>query len=707
MATIDPPEGEASEAEAEGIDSFKPFLVHSADGTVVADYPVGVFLIGDFDATVAIPTVVVTIIDSQLLVAVPGTAWHRLRNSRQLPPDCLQRPIAISVAGVKELDREIVEEGIDIKVWLGLLKNSYLPCLSFDSVDADHFTTEFKTEQGDSGYVPFADGLVAAADEKFSFLTGRHQDGHGQIGQSFLTSFESSSPSSSFTKGSSCKSRQVRRWVSWTRPSSSSSSFGQRHRCISSSGTFKYLVKDKPKLGDAPGARARQPKKVDILGDSEEEEGGADAEEVAAPPDGDPVSVAVVKLTNIMSSLTKKKKPRSFEELLDDTSGILDQSSSSSTMGGSRKHATLLRNLRKAMRESPGHIYRVIESRMESDFGAPEIAPGSTKHAGTFRGWTEHRSKIPNLGATVRTAWTIAGALDSLRLGRVEEAQAKLSLFLCQLDQVAVDRGQWVLAVLLFQSSCTSRSIGTRTYPFVANAVGRSLHASSKRARRVHRKTPEAGEKGGHWRRRICEDGRWRGKRSRQERKEERTTGGGLSSSQSIVQDDLSPPRRLHLRRPRVCPLECVLFMPLSKLQWKVVRHIELLMRAWKTTECITAENMGRAAAKVENIDELLVRLSTFEEGVASTFEESQPSLSGGGWASATKRIFARGLQRASRTEICGTVVAGSNMAAKPLKASRLEFRGVPGFDSSPFLDDLGRFIYEEPIQAALKPHES
>ena len=163
----------------------------------------------------------------------------------------------------------------------------------------------------------------------------------------------------------------------------------------------------------------------------------------------------------------------------------------------------------------------------------------------------------------------------------------------------------------------------------------------------------------------------------------------------------------LHLRRPRVCPLECVLFMPLSKLQWKVVRHIELLMRAWKTTECITSENMGRAAAKVENIDELLTRLSTFEDGVASTFEESQPSLSGSGWASSTKRIFARGLQRVSGGEFCGVVAAGSSLVAKPLKASRLEFRGVPEFDPSPFLDDLGRFIYEEPMQAALQPHES
>ena len=474
MATIDPPEGEASEAEAEGIDSFKPFLVHSADGTVAADYPVGVFLIGDFDATVAIPTVVVTIIDSQLLVAVPGTAWHRLRNSRQLPPDCLQRPITISVAGVKELDREIVEEGIDIKVWLGLLKNSYLPCLSFDSFDADHFTTEFKTEQGDSGYVPFADGLVAAADEKFSFLTAGEGSGQeeARMGPDIMTQriskLEENMVAIKMTmdklvKASSPPLNHPPQAVPLPKapPARAGKSDGgfpgldpQAVQAALASGIdashlqelSKMLVKDKPKLGDARGARARQPKKVDILGDSEEEEGGADAEEVAAPPDGDPVSVAVVKLTNIMSSLTKKKKPRSFEELLDDTSGILDQSSSSPTMGGSRKHATLLRNLRKAMRKSPGNIYRVIESRMESDFGAPEIAPGSTKHAGTFRGWTEHRSKIPNLGATVRTAWTIAGALDSLRLGRVEEAQAKLSLFLCQLDQVAVDRGQWVLA---------------------------------------------------------------------------------------------------------------------------------------------------------------------------------------------------------------------------------------------------------------------
>ena len=580
MATIDPPEGEASEAEAEGIDSFKPFLVHSADGTVVADYPVGVFLIGDFDATVAIPTVVVTIIDSQLLVAVPGTAWHRLRNSRQLPPDCLQRPIAISVAGVKELDREIVEEGIDIKVWLGLLKNSYLPCLSFDSFDADHFTTEFKTEQGDSGYVPFADGLVAAADEKFSFLTAGEGSGQeeARMGPDIMTQriskLEENMVAIKMTmdklvKASSPPLNHPPQAVPLPKapPARAGKSDGgfpgldpQAVQAALASGIdashlqelSKMLVKDKPKLGDAPGARARQPKKVDILGDSEEEEGGADAEEVAAPPDGDPVSVAVVKLTNIMSSLTKKKKPRSFEELLDDTSGILDQSSSSSTMGGSRKHATLLRNLRKAMRESPRKYLPGHRESHGKRLWCSRNCPRIHKTCWNFQRMDGTPFQDPKSWCHRPHGLDDSRCSRQFASGKSGGGSGEIITF--PLSTGPGGSGSWPVgacsgggcrgppSVLLFQSSCTSRSIGTPTYPFVANAVGRSLHASSKRAKRVHRKTPEAGEKGGHWRR-ICEDGRWRGKRSRQERKEERTTGGGLSSSQSIVQDDLSPPR--------------------------------------------------------------------------------------------------------------------------------------------------------------------
>ena len=102
--------------------------------------------------------------------------------------------------------------------------------------------------------------------------------------------------------------------------------------------------------------------------------------------------------------------------------------------------------LRKTVKSAPEEVYRVLESGMLADFGAPEVAPGEPLRAGTFRGWTEHRSRIPNLGPSVRAAWAVSGALDSLRLGKTAEAQARLALYLAQLDQVSVDRGQWILA---------------------------------------------------------------------------------------------------------------------------------------------------------------------------------------------------------------------------------------------------------------------
>ena len=83
---------------------------------------------------------------------------------------------------------------------------------------------------------------------------------------------------------------------------------------------------------------------------------------------------------------------------------------------------------------------------MLSDFGSAEAGPSEPSRQGTFRGWAEHRPRIPNLSGTVRFVWGICGALDALKQERTSEAQARLILLLAQIDQVAVDRGQWVLA---------------------------------------------------------------------------------------------------------------------------------------------------------------------------------------------------------------------------------------------------------------------
>ena len=162
----------------------------------------------------------------------------------------------------------------------------------------------------------------------------------------------------------------------------------------------------------------------------------------------------------------------------------------------------------------------------------------------------------------------------------------------------------------------------------------------------------------------------------------------------------------LFLRRPMTCPAECVLFQPLSRLQWKVVRHIEATMGAWKKSGYIEFSSLGRAASKVEEIEKLLCRLEHFEDGIFSTFGEAESSPSGSPWGNHFSRRFAFGLHRAFAGEVVGHLSSTISTVAKPLKADRLEFRGTPQFNPSPFLDERGRKIFETPMQAAQSPSD-
>ena len=97
------------------------------------------------------------------------------------------------------------------------------------------------------------------------------------------------------------------------------------------------------------------------------------------------------------------------------------------------------------MRDCPEELYSVLEKNMLHDCGAPEIGPGLGIMTATFRGWAEHRSRVPNIQGTVRTLWAICGALDALRQNRVAEAKARLSLLIAAIDQVSYDKGSWLL----------------------------------------------------------------------------------------------------------------------------------------------------------------------------------------------------------------------------------------------------------------------
>ena len=163
----------------------------------------------------------------------------------------------------------------------------------------------------------------------------------------------------------------------------------------------------------------------------------------------------------------------------------------------------------------------------------------------------------------------------------------------------------------------------------------------------------------------------------------------------------------LYLKRPVTCPAEIVLHTPLSKLQWKVVRYIEQSMLAWREAEPVTADTMGRAAGKLESIEKTLSKLVEFEDGLDFLFDSLPGDSSGAASRPLKKHRFAPGLQHASAGEVIGELRGSYSSVAKPIIADRLDFRGEPNFDPSPFLDAKSRFIFQDPLSAAISPSDA
>ena len=449
------------------------------DGSADLNYPVGTFL--SVSGGPCVPIILISSISDQLLVSVPLEAWHRLKANRRLPGDALSKAVSVEVPAVRDLDREVIEFEQKIKVWVGYLKKSLESCLNFEPDYAVALACQFMTEDGGEGFVPFAESLVTLADEKFSFLSAMSgAEGDGE---------KPSDPSSKAKKASDPALDRIARLEEGmvAIQTSLQELLSQRNTVAAAppvmtpkpkekakrpeedglealdpqvvqsaliSGIDRKQLEEfnrlvaahKPKLTDTPAQRKGARGPVNILGESEDEAVPEIDEEALAADPGAAFQTAIVKLTSIVQNLSSKKKGRSIEDLLDDSLAVGEASSSSSSISSNRRHSYLLKVLRQSLKEAPEEIYKVIEGRMLADFGAQESAPGEPVRSGTFRGWAEHRSKIPNLNPSVRAVWAVTGALDALKRGRVSEAKARLALYLCQLDQVSVDRGQWILA---------------------------------------------------------------------------------------------------------------------------------------------------------------------------------------------------------------------------------------------------------------------
>ena len=138
----------------------------------------------------------------------------------------------------------------------------------------------------------------------------------------------------------------------------------------------------------------------------------------------------------------------------------------------------------------------------------------------------------------------------------------------------------------------------------------------------------------------------------------------------------------------------------LNAKQWELAERIRKQVVIWNQEPPISAEEMGRSAAKVQSTEELIASLH--EElllqdkmgGKNYSKPASPPLPSGGQWKS-------------SPGEVVGVSHHVPAHLAKPVEADRLKFWKTPSFDASPYLDYKMRAIFERPLDYASEEYEA
>ena len=147
----------------------------------------------------------------------------------------------------------------------------------------------------------------------------------------------------------------------------------------------------------------------------------------------------------------------------------------------------------------------------------------------------------------------------------------------------------------------------------------------------------------------------------------------------------------LHLGQPCRAPEDYFPRRPLSHEQQAIITRLTKLSAEWTETPNVSAEDMGRAASKMEHLEGTLMKLTQAASRLAQQ----------GGSAGAA------GLRRSSTTSRTSSTMMTDVCVAKEVESARLHFRGRPSFDPSPMLDAETREIYDRPIQSSLDPADA
>ena len=136
----------------------------------------------------------------------------------------------------------------------------------------------------------------------------------------------------------------------------------------------------------------------------------------------------------------------------------------------------------------------------------------------------------------------------------------------------------------------------------------------------------------------------------------------------------------------------------LTRQQWDVVRRLRPLVQEWNEFPLVTSSTMGRAASKVESIEEVLAALET------EVHEIGKELRSYCGKSSSGKQTGGSYVRESG--EVVGHLKQKVAHPAKAVEPHRLKFWKTPTFDPEDFLDPGNAATYRDPLRFAAHPGE-
>ena len=150
----------------------------------------------------------------------------------------------------------------------------------------------------------------------------------------------------------------------------------------------------------------------------------------------------------------------------------------------------------------------------------------------------------------------------------------------------------------------------------------------------------------------------------------------------------------LVLGEPEAAPVEIKLGVGLTPQQWSAVSMLQHLSFDRNTPELVDANMMSRAAAKMESMEDTIGALHRslldFDDGNYFGNVVAKPESFDDSWMRCGSLV--------------GRLSGGSNVGAKPVVASRLEFPSAPSFDPVPFFDSITAELFMHPLDHAKPP---